>query len=118
MSSFVPFKKRYNLDKRRMLCEEMTMNCEDAYPLICERSSASNMPDLRRSRFVVKAQMTVGVFLRLIRSQLPLAEDETIFLFVENTLPQMTTTMGELHLKHADEDGFLYVNYQEESVYG
>ncbi|KAK0412858.1 hypothetical protein QR680_006450 [Steinernema hermaphroditum] len=118
MSSFTPFKKLHSLEKRKSLHEELTRNCPDSFPVICEKSSSSTMPHLVKPRFVVKGKLTVGNFIRHVRARLALTEEETIFVFVKNTIPQMTTTIGELYYKHAEEDGFLYMTYQEESVYG
>ena len=60
----------------------------------------------------------MGQFLFIIRKRLKLASEKGIFLFVNNMIAPSTHTMIELYNEYKDDDGFLYMNYTEENVFG
>lgn len=55
----------------------------------------------------------------LARSRLCLASSQTLYLLVNNRgLPNMTVTMQELYRDNKDEDGFLYLTYASQEMFG
>ncbi|TKR89362.1 hypothetical protein L596_013478 [Steinernema carpocapsae] len=114
-----PFKLRYSFEERKALAQKHKASCgQEMVLVICEKSDSSQLPMLRKPRFKVPTTVTVGNFMRIIRQNLTLRDEESLFFFVRNTIPSSIRTIGELSHEFAEEDGFLYIQYQEESVYG
>uniref|UniRef100_A0A8B9QEP3 Microtubule-associated proteins 1A/1B light chain 3C n=1 Tax=Apteryx owenii TaxID=8824 RepID=A0A8B9QEP3_APTOW len=68
-----------------------------------------SLPPLSRTKFLVSQDLT----------RLCLASSQTFYLLVNNRgLPNMTATMQELYRDHKDEDGFLYLTYASQEVFG
>ena len=54
-----------------------------------------------------------------IRLKLQIDPNKSLFFIVGgNQMEVLTTTMEELYQKYKDEDGYLYINYYVESVFG
>ncbi len=111
--SRIPFNRR--LEESRSIRQRYI----DRIPIICERASRNaDVPLIQKHKFLAPAAMTVGQFIYLIRKNLSLPAEKALFLFVGTTLPTTQTTMRELYEEYADDDGFLYISYSGESVFG
>ncbi|KAK0412954.1 hypothetical protein QR680_006505 [Steinernema hermaphroditum] len=113
-----PFKERFTLERRQRMAAKMLQDRHDAVAVVCEKASHSKLARVDKVRYVMARSMTVAQLMAVIREKMQLRDDESLFFFVKNTIPPMTQAVGDLWDKYADEDGFLYFTYQEESVYG
>uniref|UniRef100_A0A0K0FG30 Gamma-aminobutyric acid receptor-associated protein n=1 Tax=Strongyloides venezuelensis TaxID=75913 RepID=A0A0K0FG30_STRVS len=77
----------------------------DRIPVIVEKHPTSRLKDLDKKKYLVPSDLT-------------LRPEESLFFFVNNVIPQTMTTMGQLYRDHFEEDLFLYIAYNDESVYG
>lgn len=111
---------------RRQLTEEarrMRARYPDRVPVLCERASRSDLPELERKKFAVPGSMLCGEFKYIIHKQVAQASrgldvDQTIYVFVGGASPKTSATMAELFEQHGSEDGFLYVCYCAENTLG
>lgn len=88
-------------------------------PVIVYRSSTSlDIPDLKKNKFLVPRDFTVGQFIYLIRSNIKLPSHKSMFIFVNNSLPTTSTLISTLYQNYKDNDGFLYMVYTGESTFG
>ena len=60
----------------------------------------------------------MGKFAHFIRQQIKLKDDEALFFFINNLLPNLNHLLSQIYKENKDEDGFLYIEYGEESIYG
>ncbi len=88
-------------------------------PVIVYRSKTSaDIPDLKKNKYLVPRDFTVGQFIYLLRSHIKLEPHKSMFLFVNNSLPTTSTLMSTLYKTYKDNDGFLYMVYTGESTFG
>ena len=90
----------------------------DRVPVICEKNPGSGLDMLDKKKYLVPNDLTATQFLFIIRKRLKLASEKGIFLFVNNIIAPSTHTMIELYNQFKHADGFLYMNYTEENVFG
>ena len=90
----------------------------DRVPVICEKNPGSGLDMLDKRKYLVPNDLTATQFLFIIRKRLKLASEKGIFLFVNNMIAPSTHTMIELYNEYNEDDGFLYMNYTEENVFG
>ena len=90
----------------------------DRIPVICEKIWNTKLKELDRSKFLIPADFTIGQFMYVIRKRLRLASEKAIFLFVSGNIPSSGSIMSILYDNYKDEDGFLYISYSEENVFG
>jgi len=87
-------------------------------PIVVEHRPNCKLPTLDKKKFLVPKDLNMGQFIYIIRKRIKLQSERAIFVFINNTLPSSTATMGTIYDTHKDEDGFLYVNYDGESTFG
>jgi GABA(A) receptor-associated protein len=62
--------------------------------------------------------MRSNQFVFVIRKRLILPAEKGIFLFINGSIPCSSEYMSEIYKRNMDLDGFLYVTYSEENVFG
>lgn len=88
-------------------------------PIIVEKDfSASKSGKVHRYQFFVPRDLKVSDLIINIKKQDELKPTEALFLFVGNTIPLMSMTIGEFDRYFCCDDGFVYVTYTQESTFG
>ncbi|PQQ03609.1 autophagy-related protein 8C [Prunus yedoensis var. nudiflora] len=90
----------------------------DRIPVIVEKAARSNIPDIDKKKYLVPADLSVGQFVYVVRKRIKLEAEKAIFVFVKNTLPPTAAVMSTIYEENKDEDGFLYLTYSGENVFG
>jgi len=111
------FKNRNNFMKRKNESELILAKYPMRLPIIVERYNKS-APDIDRKKYLVPDDLSMANFLYVIRKRLKLKSEKSLYLFVNDKIPNMSQVMSSIYEKHRDEDGFLYVKYCEESTFG
>jgi GABA(A) receptor-associated protein len=112
------FKSNYTLDQRKNEASKMRIKYPDRIPVIVQKSAKSSVQDIDKHKYLVPADLNVGTFMNVIRQRIKLDQSEGIFLFINNTIPPCSDLLSSIYKNNKDEDGFLYVYYQNETVYG
>jgi GABA(A) receptor-associated protein len=86
--------------------------------VIVQKSPKARIPDLDKDKYLIPGDITVGQFYCLIRKRITLRADDGLFFFVNDNIPSPSSTMQMLYAQEKEDDGFLYMSYADESVYG
>lgn len=72
-----------------------------------------------QKKYLVPSDLTCGQFLYVVRKRLKIGPTEAIYLFTqEGTIPSSSSLMADLYQEQKDDDGFLYLLYSGENVFG
>lgn len=112
------FKCQYTLEERKEEAERIRTKYPERIPIICEKNWNSKLTSLNRSKFLIPAEFTIGQFMYIIRKRLELPCEKAIFVFVAGTIQSVSADMLSLYDKLKDKDGFLYVTFSDENVFG
>jgi GABA(A) receptor-associated protein len=123
------YKNFHSLDQRRFESERIRRRYPDRIPVIVEpllsssSSSSSNEVTLTRlenEKFLVPSELSFGQFAYNIRRRLRLRSEHALFFYIGSygKQPLLNSTMELLYHQNKDIDGFLYVCYAEEKVFG
>ncbi|XP_061437223.1 gamma-aminobutyric acid receptor-associated protein-like 2, partial [Lethenteron reissneri] len=112
------FKEDHSLDHRSVQATKIRAKYPDHVPVIVEKVAGSHIGDIDKRKYLVLSDITIAQFMWIVRMKIQLAAESAIFLFIDNTVPQSSLSMGQLYEDHKDEDGFLYVAYSGESTFG
>ena len=112
------FKETYLFQARKIESYRIRSKYLDRIPIICEKTRFSKMEQLKKQKYLVPADFTLGQFMYVIRSKLNLPAEKGLFFFVNGTIPPIQKTLSEIDYEHIDEDGFLYITYSDENVFG
>ena len=87
--------------------------------IICEKDPKSQIPNIDKTKYLINEEFNLTQFTKIIRKKLNIDEKEALF-FLVNGKVSLTgdLTMSEIYKKYKDEDGFLYIAYASEQVWG
>ena len=129
------------LDKRQAESARIIQKYPTRIPLVCERVpkhiQKTTLPVLSKKKFLVPAAMTLAQFSQVVKKQVQEENEVTnggpgsklfrgrgvenralYFLLRSRRSPPMTRTLADLYAANKDEDGFLYLHFGEENVFG
>ena len=114
------FKNTHSLEERKLESARVMSKFSDRMPIICERNpSCTQTPKIDKVKYLVPKDLTMAQFMYVIRKRIKLAPEQAIFLFVASgTLPPSVATLQAVYDQHRADDGFLYMTYSGENVFG
>lgn len=112
------FKEEFTFEQRKSESDRVIDKYPDRIPIICERTSNSRMEDIDKKKYLVPRDLTCGQFVYVIRKRLHLRPEKAIFLFIQGTIPNTSAILSHVYEEWKDLDGFLYVSYSDENVFG
>lgn len=112
------FKEEFSFEERLEESRDIIAKYPNRVPLIVERYSKADLPELEKRKYLVPLDMSVGQFIHILSGRLELAPGKALFVFVKNTLPQTASLMNSVYESFKDGDGFLYMCYSSEKTFG
>ena len=139
------YKNEHSLEQRRFESERIRRRYPDRIPVIVQpflssSSSSSSvlstslfrsftsssscsegtLARLENEKFLVPSELSFGQFAYNIRRRLRLRSEHALFFYIGlyGKQPILSSTMEVLYNENKDSDGFLYVCYADEKVFG
>ena len=116
------YKKEFPKKERIHNSSKLIEQNKGQVPVICEKDPNSKMKAIYKTKYLVKRELTVDKFIAVIRNKLELEINDALFIFVYNkegkTALITSMNFGDLYDKYKDDDGFLYMMYTNEKVWG
>ena len=60
---------------------------EDRIPVICEKHTQSDVPNIDKTKYLVPQDLNAGQFIYVVRKRIKLQPEKALFLFVDGMLP-------------------------------
>ena len=79
--------KEKPLEERQKESERIRNKYQDRIPVICERHSQSDVPDIDKTKYLVPMDLNAGQFIYVVRKRIKLAPEQALFLFINGMLP-------------------------------
>jgi len=115
------FKSSYSFESRFEESKRIMDKHPYRIPIICEKienKKNQEFPTIDKIKYLVPLDLTLSQFIYVIRKRMKLSAEKAIFLFVENTIPSSSVFISNIYSQHKDPDGFLYISYSGENVFG
>ncbi len=112
------FKRKTNFEQRATEANKILKKYIDRIPIICEPSANSRILTASNTKFIVPRKLTMMNFVNVIRNRLTINHKEALFFMVDKKIIRMDILIEQLYEIHKSADGFLYISYKEEDVYG
>lgn len=108
----------YDFDKTLEETTKIRKKYQDRVPVYVKKANSCEFIDIDKHKFLVPNDLTLGSFVTVIRKRIKLAPEKAIFISINNVLPPLTSLMLNIYNEMKDIDGFLYIYYNGESVFG
>ena len=109
-----------DLEKRKEQFKILQTKHPNKIPIILEKDPLSKFEGIQKTRHLINKDFTVSKFQLMIKKLLKLPEEEALFLSAKGKY-NITgeKSIEEIYRTYKDkQDGFLYVMYSSELVYG
>ena len=110
------FKERVPLEARKQQSTNILTKYPTSIPIFIDSSSMHKVID--KPKFVIPDGFTIGQLMMSIRMRMKMNPATALFIFIDNHLVPVTTTISSLYETHKDEDGFMYICCSEENTFG
>ena len=115
------YKKEFTKNERIQQSSKLKEKNKGFIPVICEKDKKSDTKYIK-TRYLLKREHTVSEFMNELTKRLELESHEALFLNANCKEQKIALvgniTFGEIYDKYKDEDGFLYLIYSKEVVWG
>ena len=114
------FKKNNNLEKRIKQYEKINKEYPTKIPIIIEKLYNSSLNTITNSKYILSNDLTIAEFMNNIRAQLEINQERALFFLAKGKyIISGNEILRDVYNKYKDsKDGFLYISYSEELVYG
>jgi GABA(A) receptor-associated protein len=86
----------------------------DRVPVLVE----SKLGDSEVFKYMVPKEKTIAEMMAQLRKHIKMSPRQAVFLFVNNTLPPNSYTVGQVWELHKNEEGVLHMYYSLENTFG
>lgn len=115
----ISFKERLSLKERKRQAEVVLKKHPDRIPVIVEKEKGSDIAMIDRCKYLVPQDFSVAQLLYVVRKRIKLAPEQGLFFFLsDHTIVTTSALLSDIYDKNKDADGFLYVTYTGENVFG
>ncbi|XP_051912722.1 uncharacterized protein LOC127595053 [Hippocampus zosterae] len=105
------YKKNYAFEERKKKHQLISLQKKCA-SIVVEKESGSKLPVLKVARLAVPREWVANQLLIFIRQKLNLRQEDGLYLYVQ------TKSIRQMEEKHRDEDGALYLTFNEMETFG
>ncbi len=110
------FKEKYSFEKRKTEADRVVTKYPQRVPIIFDCKDKTIQLD--KVKFLVPRDITPQELLLVVKKRLILGKEDALYMFINNVIPPMVSTMGELYDRYKEECGFLYISINKEKAFG
>jgi len=122
MTTTFEFQKNHTLEDRIAESIRVREKYPTKVPIICELHpndvNKSHHPTLQKSKYLVTEDLTAAQFMQVIRNRIKLNENIAIFILINGRMATSSQPLSLLYKRYKHSDGFMYVHYCFENVFG
>ena len=113
------FKRNLNFENRCQKSLHLLKKYPERIPVIVQPGQNTEFK-LKRKKYLVPRDLTLGQFQYVIRKALPsLTSEKALFFYLQNnSFPSASQLCSQLYQDDVSDDGFLYIYFTEENTFG
>lgn len=124
------YKKNHTLEERKSETLRIRNKYPDKIPVIIIKDPSSQLNNISKEKYLVPFDMTVGQFMSVVREKTSIGQEQAINIFLvdynnNNILAPTSSSFESLYVQyvekeinHKNYDGYIYLIYTGENVFG
>ena len=115
------FRAKYCFNDRQIESDKIMRKFPNKIPVIIELSNLcmTKIKDIDDKKYLLDKDVEIFEFMTIIRKKINLDHDNVIILMTDNGyIPNTTETINDVYLEHHNGDGFLYLTFSAQKMYG
>ena len=114
------YKNQYSLQKRLEQFKKLKKEFPNKIPIILERGQDCTINKIIKTKYILSGELEIAEFIKIIRDKLEIEPTRALFVLANGKYSiSNADNLGEVYKNYKDkEDGFLYMTYSEELIYG
>lgn len=115
-----PFKQRRPFEVRKQEVENIRKKFPNKIPVVVERYQREvNLPVMDKTKFLVPQELTILNFVIIVKNRLRVQSNRAFYFVINNqSMANTSKTVAEIYKEHKDPDGFLYMTYASQEMFG
>ena len=116
-----PFKETYTFEERKTHSSDIRVKYPDRLPIVMQRSMNDKiLGEMDKVKYLVPGDLTIIEFMAILRKRLSVNQSTSIYLYNHDNkiIISGTNSIEHLYNKYKNDDGFLYIEYCGENVFG
>ena len=116
-----PFKETYTFEERKTHSSDIRVKYPERLPIVMQRSMNDKiLGDMDKIKYLVPGEITITEFMAILRKRLNINQTTSIYLYNPDNkiILSGTNSIEYLYNKYKNDDGFLYIEYCGENVFG
>ncbi len=119
--SIARYRDSASLEERKKRSNSLLLKHQDKFPVILERNTTEKrLPNIDKNKLLVAQDLTVAGIIQILRNNLKIDEFLSVYIVVanHNVVLSGSQSMSYVYNNYKNEDGFLYLEYCSENVFG
>lgn len=114
------FKQRRTFEARKQEVAKIRKKFPTKIPVVVERyQREANLPVMDKTKFLVPQELTIMNFAIIIKNRLRIPTGRAFYFVINNqSMASTSKTIAEVYKEYKDEDGFLYITYASQEMFG
>ena len=115
------FKETYTFEERKTHSSDIRVKYPERLPIVMQRSMNDKiLGDMDKIKYLVPGEITITEFMAILRKRLNVNQTTSIYLYNPDNkiILSGTNSIEYLYNKYKNDDGFLYIEYCGENVFG
>lgn len=108
-----------SLQERKQEIEIIKEKYPDKVFIYLEKNkNCKNINEINKHKYLCPKDMLFSQFIYIVRKRLKMTNKQSIIFFINNSIPNPTSSMLEIYQKNKNIDGFVYIEYTGENFFG
>jgi GABA(A) receptor-associated protein len=126
----ISYKNNHTIEERKSETLKIKNKYSDKIPVIVTKDPSSQLNNITKEKYLVPFNMTIGQFMSVIREKTSIGQEQAINIFLidynnNNILASTSASFESLYIQyvekeinHKNYDGYIYLIYTGENVFG
>jgi hypothetical protein len=120
-NQMINYREITSFEERKKRSNALLLKYTDKLPIILEKSSIEKyLPSIDKSKLLVSTDLTVANIIQILKKNLNVSEHNSLYIMIsaQNIMLSGSQSMAYIYNTYKSDDGFLYLEYCSENVFG